>query len=217
MRVVSGLALGLVSLLSGCQWLPWSAPSPPPASLLRLQGELSRQGDELWLQPCHGTQRLRLSDAAQSGLADAVEQLQVDATQTLFADLGGQRRDDRYAIERLYRLQVEGPGCADTDFKRLVVRAAGHEPDWSVQVSPQGMVLQRPGAQPLALPYLEERMPDGSLSFSSEADGQRFELWLTPGRCSDSMSGALSHLQASLRLNREPPLTGCAALGGARH
>lgn len=222
MRIAPVLALGLLPAVGGCQWLPWSPPHAPAPAMLRLQGELSRAGDELVLQPCGEQRRLRLRDAGQLGLAEAAAHLQAGSSQPLFADLSGRVEgvrpdsDGLFSVGRLYRLQAEGPGCADTRFKRQIVRASGHEPEWSVQVSAHGMVLQRPGAAPLALPYLEERMPDGSLSFSSEADGQRVELWLAPANCTDSMSGAINHLQARLRLNQEPPLAGCGALGGAR-
>lgn len=222
MRIAPVLALGLLPLLGGCQWLPWTA-EPSAAAPVRLQGELSRAGEMLMLVTCSQEHRLLLLDAGQLGLDEAAARLQADSKRPLFADLGGQldaapqSGDGLYAVERLYRLQAEGHGCEDADFKRLIVRASGNEPGWSVSVNAGGMVLERPNAPPLALPYLEESLPDGSLSFSSEADSQRIELWLTPERCEDSMSGTVSHLQARLRVNREAPLTGCAALGGARN
>ena len=117
--------------------------------------------------------RLLLLDAGQLGLEEAAARLQAGSTRPLFADLGGQldaapqSGDGLYAVERLYRLQAEGPGCEDASFKRLIVHASGNEPGWSVRVSGGGMVLERPNASPLALPYLEESLPDGSLSFSS--------------------------------------------------
>jgi putative lipoprotein len=221
MRIAPVLALGLLPLLGGCQWLPWTA-EPSAPTPVRLQGELSRAGEMLMLVTCNQQHRLLLLDAGQLGLDEAAARLQTGST-PLFADLGGQldaapqSGDGLYAVERLYRLQAEGRGCDDASFKRLIVHASGNEPGWSVRVSGGGMVLERPNAPPLALPYLEESLPDGRLSFSSEADGQRIELWLTPGRCEDSMSGTVSHLQARLRVNREAPLSGCAALGGARN
>lgn len=221
MRIAPVLALGLAPLLGGCQWLPWSSAAPEPAPV-RVQGELSRAGEMLMLSPCGEQRHLLLLDAAELGLEETAARLQAGSARPLFADLGGQLDADQsgdglYAVERLYRLQAEGAGCDEANFKRLIVRASGNEPAWSVRVIAGGMILERPGSAPQALPYLEESLPDGSLSFSSEGDGQRIELWLTPGRCEDSMSGTVSHLQARLRLNREAPLTGCAALGGARN
>lgn len=219
MRIAPVLALGLLPVVAGCQWLSSSEAESSPTPV-RLQGELSRAGEMLLMIPCGEERRLLLIDAAQLGLEEAAPQLQAHSSQALFADLGGELDGDAdglFAVDRLYRLQTEGPGCADPAFKKLIVRASGHEPDWSVSVSARGMVLERPDSTPLALPYVEEVLPDGSLSFSSEANGQRLELWLTPTRCEDRMSGAISHLQARLVLNRESPMAGCAALGGARN
>lgn len=220
MRIAPMLALGLAPLLGGCQGLPWTSAPAQPAEV-RVQGELSQAGEMLLLTPCGEQRNLLLLDAAELGLEESAAQLRGGSARPLFADLAGQldseADDGLYAVTRLYRLQAEGPGCGEADFKRLIVRASGNEPAWSLRVSSHGMVLERPGSMPLALPYLEERLPDGSLSFSSEADGQQVELWLTPGRCEDSMSGTLTHLQARLRINAEQPLLGCAALGGARN
>ncbi len=219
MRIAPLIALGLLPVMAGCQWLS-AKPEEPKPTPVRLQGELSRAGEMLLMVPCGEERRLLLIDAAQLGLEATAPQLQAGSSKPLFADLGGEldgNADGLYAVDRLYRLQAEGPGCDDPQFKRQIVRASGHEPEWSVSVSARGMMLERPGSAPLALPYVEESLPDGSLSFSSEANDQRIELWLTPARCEDSMSGTLSHLQARLVLNGAAPQTGCAALGGARN
>lgn len=219
MRIAPVLTLGLVSLLAGCQWLPWSAKPPSPAPQ-RLQGELITGAGNLVLRPCHEPRQLAVVAADSLGLPYAVARLRQGGARALFADLGGQVQEasgdqpPRLLVERLYRLQPGLDGCDDPQFKRLIARAGGHQPDWSVSVGAQGMMLQRPGVAPLALPYVEERLPDGSLNFSSEANGHRVELWLTPGRCTDTASGALSHLEARLQLDHQPPQLGCAALGG---
>lgn len=219
MRFAPVLAFGLLPIVAGCQWLsPVEEVSTPTP--VRLQGEISRAGEMLLMTPCGEERHLLLIDAAQLGLEAAAPQLQARSSQPLFADLSGEldgNGDGLYAVDRLYRLQAEGHGCADAQFKRLIVRASGHEPDWSVSISARGLILEQPGRAPLALPYVEESLPDGSLSFSSEANEQRIELWLTPARCEDTMSGAISHLQARLIVNRDKPLEGCAALGGARN
>ena len=78
------------------------------------------------------------------------------------------------------------------------------------------MRLTGPDKQPLALPYLEEQLPDNRLNFTSEANGQHLDLWLTPQRCVDSATGTVSHLSAELRLNGKL-MRGCAWFGGARN
>lgn len=58
-------------------------------------------------------------------------------------------------------------------------------------------------------------MPGGGLTLSSEANGQHVELWVAPQRCVDSMSGAVRHLRAELRIDGQT-LQGCGYYGGAR-
>ena len=207
------LCYGLLPLLVGCQSLPDDAENVMPVQ--RLMGELSVDQDRLRLQPCGGGRQMEVEDAGTLNLRQDAEQLLGDGAGRLFADLGGADLGNRLRATRLYRLQAEGQGCQEDNFARLIARASGNEPFWSVSISAKGLVLQRPGEEPLALPYLEEQLPEGRLYFSSEADGQRLSLWLAPQRCQDDMSGALRHLRAELRLN-DQRLTGCAYLGGAR-
>jgi len=213
--------LALLPLFAGCQLL---APSAPETRTLqpRLQGEISQSGSQLLFRPCQEQRHFVLSEAANSDLLRSSQRLLSDGHPHLFADLRGslsasadQRHDGALAVSQLYRLQGEGHGCADEQFQQTLVRASGHEPSWSLRVGSQGMVLDRPGQEPLALPYLEEQLPEGRLHLSSEANGQRLGLWLTPGTCRDSMSGAVQHLSAELRLN-DQVLRGCGYFGGAR-
>ncbi|MBS5845221.1 MAG: hypothetical protein KID08_05760, partial [Pseudomonas putida] len=78
-----------------------------------------------------------------------------------------------------------------------------------------GMVLTRVGQQPLPLPFLEEEVPGGGLTLTSEANGQHVELWVAPQRCVDSATGAIHHLRAELRIDGKT-LQGCGYYGGAR-
>ncbi len=77
-------------------------------------------------------------------------------------------------------------------------------------------MLEQLGQEPVALPYMEEQLPDGRFNLTSEANGKRIELWVAPQRCVDSMSGSVQHLSAELRLDGKP-LRGCAYFGGSRN
>ena len=207
------LCFALLPLLAGCQSL--SKESEDHVPVQRLMGELSVAQGRLMLQPCGGNRQIEVEDAGPLNLRRDVEQLLGDGAGRLFADLGGADQGNRLQTSRLYRLQAEGQGCEEEGFARMIARASGNEPFWNVQITSKGLILQRPGEDPLALPYLEEQLPEGRLYFSSEADGQRLSLWLAPQRCQDGMSGAIRHLSAELRLN-DQRMTGCAYLGGAR-
>lgn len=221
MRVSRPLLFALLPLFASCQVFTERSVEPVTHPT-RLQGDISRQGEQLLLRPCQ-EQRRFVIDAAQSDLAREAAPLFAAGATQLFADvrghLGGTPQagvDGSFNVSRVYQLNPEGPGCDDPNFKRLVIQASGHEPDWHLNASSRGLVLQRPGQAPLALPYLEEQLPDGRLNLTSEANGQRLELWAAPGRCVDSMSGNVQHMTAELRLDGQV-LRGCAHFGGARN
>lgn len=213
-------SLTLPVLLSACQ--VYSGKPDNPAPSIRLQGQLQVDGEQLHFTPCQEQRRFLLVDAGETGIRREAATLAADTSAPLFADLAGQlsasqsNDDGRFEISRIYRLQGEGHGCDDLNFKRLALRASGNEPFWQVEVGNRGLVLNRPDQEPLALPYLEEQMPDGRLHLSSEANGQRLELWVAPQRCVDNMSGALNHLSAELRVDGQV-MRGCAHYGATRN
>ncbi len=217
LRAVSLLIL--LPVFAGCQSLPWSqAPSAPPTG--RLQGEVTRSDGALLLHTCEGTRAVELLDAGATGLPDDTLALLDASALPLFADVRGQLRSpsggrQQLQVSQVYRLAPARNGCGAGDFDTLVVHAVGHAPDWRVQINPEGLLLERPGHEPLAVPYLEEQLPAGQSSFSSEANGQRLDLWVAPQRCVDRATGAVSHLTAELRLDGQT-LRGCAYAGGAR-
>lgn len=207
------LYVALLPLLASCQSLSGDNNAYVPAQ--RLMGEVSVVHGRLMLQPCGTIRQLAVEDCGSLGLRAEVERQQADGVDRLFADLAGEEHGDRLRATRLYRLQSEGQGCGEEGFPRMVARVSGNEPFWNVTISAQGLILQRPDEPPLAVPYLEEQLPEGRLYFSSEANGQSLSLWLAPQRCQDDMSGAIRHLRAELRL-KDQRFTGCAYLGGAR-
>lgn len=214
------LVFTLLPLFASCA-VYTGKPVDPEKSQTRLQGELTRQAGQIWFSPCNDPRRFAISEG-DTGIAQDSSELLGDGHSVLFADLRGRMgstkvsgADGGYELSRVYRLQPEGNGCEDPNFKRTVLRASGQEPFWSVTVSNQGMVLSSPDSEPLALPYMEEQLPEGRLNLTSEANGQRVELWIAPQRCVNDMSGAVQHLSAELRLNGKL-MRGCASFGGAR-
>ncbi len=187
----------------------------------RLQGDLFFDGQRLLLRPCGEQYGYPLLINAKADPDGTITQVLAISPLPLFVDLRGELFSDAEGIpslrlQQLYRLEYEGHGCADSGFASRQIGAQGNEPGWWMQISARGLVFERQGEARIALPYLEERLPDGGISLSSEADGRQLELWLTPGLCQDSMSGALYHLRARLQIDRQPPLQGCASFGGAR-
>lgn len=213
------LLLALLPVFAGCQSLGQEPVTRPATE--RLQGTLVRHDDRLLLQTCHGNQQVELVDNADGDLADETRNLWHEGAQTLFADVRGRlvpsaNGSRQLRLTKLYRLQHEGHGCDVEGFRQLTLRASGNEPFWSLRITRQGMLLERPDQPPLALPYLEERLPNGQASFTSEAGDDSLSLWVAPQRCQDSASGAISHLSAVLQVGGQT-LRGCAYYGGARN
>ncbi|CAD5109239.1 COG3650 family protein [Zestomonas carbonaria] len=218
MRAVRPLLFALLPLFASCQvYKPQS--SSAATTPIRLQGELSVNAGQLLLRPCDEQRQLTLGDDGSTSLARDVAGLLADGPGPLFVDLSGipaagqGEGAGRLKVSQVYRLQREGHGCNDPDLKRLLLRASGNEPSWNVKISSGGMVIERPGQPPLALPYVEEQLPEGRFDFSSEANGERVQLWVAPQHCVDSMSGAVHHLSAELRIDGQVQ-RGCAAYGG---
>ena len=222
MRLTPTLLLAaLLPLFTGCQMLA-DAPVDPNVGTTRLQGELSAAGGQLLFKPCSEARRFVVKDAAGTGVLQEAASLADNAQDKLFADLrgrlvGGQQAntDGQLDVSRLYRLEPSARSCEDPNFKQLTLRAAGQGPAWDVKASGKGMVINREGKEPLPLPFLEEQMPGGGLSLTSEANGQRVELWIAPQRCVERSTGAIRHLSAELRIDGQT-LQGCAYYGGAR-
>lgn len=222
MRFSRPFCFALLPLLASCQVFT-DKPAEPVIEQTRMQGELSLNAGQLLFRPCQEQRQFILKEDSAAELSSDASTLFADGHATLYVDMRGQLQanaqkgvDGQFVPSQVYRVQAEGHGCTDINFARTLLRASGHEPDWNVAVSNQGLILNRPGQEPQALPYLEEQLPEGRLNLSSEANGQRLDLWVARQRCVDGMSGAVQHLSAELRLNGEV-LRGCAYLGGARN
>ncbi|MDZ5603611.1 hypothetical protein SJI00_12580 [Pseudomonas sp. RP23018S] len=222
MRATPTLLLAtLLPLFAGCQMFA-DKPSDPNIGSTRMQGELSAGNGKLLFKPCNENRRFLVNDAGNTGLLQEADSLASNAKTRLFADLrgrlGGSRQadsDGQFDVQRLYRLERISNGCEDPNFKHLTLRAEGHSPDWDVKASGRGMIIDRAGKDALPLPFLEEEIPGGGLSLSSEANGQHVELWVAPQRCVEPASGAIRHLRAELRIDGQVA-QGCAYFGGAR-
>ncbi len=207
-------SLTLIAItLSACQVFQTAKDTAAPS--LRIQGTLSHKDDQWRFKPCTTNEHYRLVPSA--AINEALQYHLSETTSSLFADLSGtlDRSLSTFTAQQLYRLQTEGHACNDSDFARLLVRASGNEPHWSILQTAQGLILNQADQPALVLPYIEEQLPDGRFYISSEANNQALQLWITPQQCTDSMSGTLYHLSARLQWNQQT-LQGCAAYGALR-
>ncbi len=214
------LLFALLPLFAGCQLLT-PEPVKPAVTATRLQGNLRIDNEQAIFTPCKEQRHFLLTGSQAIPLTEQASAL-FQEQKELFADLSGEMQannskqlNGQIEVSRLYRLQGEGHGCDDLNFSRLLLRASGHEPEWNINVSDQGLVLERMGQPALALPYVEEQLPDGRFFISTAANGLNLSLWLHSTQCTDSMSGAIQHLSAELQID-DKVMRGCAAFGAER-
>lgn len=216
MRVARSIVLvALLPLFAACQLFDGQRESVSHAGQTRMQGQLTATDGKLVFQPCQDQRQLVVNDIGGTSVLQEAATL-ADEQGKLFADVRGKVSGDRLDLGQLYRVERSGTACDDPNFKLLILRAAGHDPEWNVKVSGKGMVIERDGQPPLAVPYVEEQLGDGRFNLSSEANNQRIELWVAPQRCVDSSTGSVQHMSAELRIDGQVQ-RGCGYFGGSRN
>ncbi|HCS41597.1 MAG TPA: hypothetical protein DIW52_02030 [Pseudomonas sp.] len=219
MRVARSLVLvALLPLFAACQLLDSPGESASHTGQTRLQGQLTAADGKLLFVPCNEQRSYVVNDTGGTSVLQEAATL-ADARGKLFADVRGRivasGADNRLDLEQLYRVERSGTACDDPNFKKLILRAAGHGPEWNVRVSAKGMVIDRAGQPPLAVPYVEEQLGDGRFNLSTQANNQHIELWVAPRRCVDSSTGSVQHMSAELRIDGKVQ-RGCGYFGGSR-
>jgi len=216
MRVAHSLVLvALLPLFAACQLFDGPRESASHVGQSRMQGQLTAADGKLVFQPCQDQRQLVVNDIGGTSVLQEAATL-ADEQGKLFADVRGKVSGDRLDLTQLYRVERSGTACDDPNFKLLILRAAGHGPEWNVKVSGKGMVIDREGQPPLAVPYIEDQLGDGRFNLSSEANNQRIELWVAPQRCIDSNTGSVQHMSAELRIDGKVQ-RGCGYFGGSRN
>jgi putative lipoprotein len=216
MRVARSLVLvALLPLFAACQLFDGPRESASHVGQTRMQGQLTAADGKLVFQPCQDSRQLVVNDVGGTSVLQEAATL-ADEQGKLFADVRGKVSGDRLDLTQLYRVERSGTACDDPNFKLLILRAAGHGPEWNVKVSGKGMVIDREGQPPLAVPYIEDQLGDGRFNLSSEANNQRIELWVAPQRCVDSSTGSVQHMTAELRIDGKVQ-RGCGYFGGSRN
>lgn len=220
MRVARSLVLvALLPLFAACQLLDGPRQSASHVGQTRMQGQLTAADGKLLFQPCNEQRSFVVNDTGGTSILQEAATL-ADDQGKLFADVRGRivasGADSQLDLTQLYRVERSGTACDDPNFKQLILRAAGHGPEWNVKVSGKGMIIDRAGQPPLALPYVEEQLGDGRFNLSTEANNQRIELWVAPRRCVDNSTGSVQHMSAELRIDGQVQ-RGCGYFGGSRN
>jgi len=224
MRVARSLmCFALLPLFAGCQMFASTPSQPSTAGMTRMQGVLMGKDGHLLFQPCGEQRHYSVTDIGLTGVLQEAAGI-VGQSGQVYADVRGRFEasksggmDGTIDLHQFYRLERSTAACNDPNFKLLTLRAAGTEPgQWELRANAKGLELSLPDKPKLAVPFLEEQLPDGRLSLSTEANGVRVELWVAPQRCVEPTTGSVQQMTAELRVN-DQPYRGCAYFGGARN
>lgn len=174
-----------------------------------------------WIVPCGSGKKLELmdSDAARE-LRKHFAALAAGRVRSMFVEVAGRRAGDAFQLDAVLRVQTGGLGCSE-DLRRVVAKAGGHNPSWSMVFDDTRLAFQRVGDRaPASFPPLGlEKRSDG-FEFRSETEAARIYVVLRRERCDDPLANALLPYRAEITFawsaETQPGVyRGCAYLGDA--
>lgn len=174
-----------------------------------------------WIVPCGTGKRLELmdSDAARE-LRKHFAALGAGRARSIFVEVAGRREGDAFLVEAVLRAQTGGLGCSE-DLRRIVAKAGGHNPSWSMVFDDSRLAFQRVGdSAPASFPPLGLQRRGDRYAFKGETESARIELVLIRERCDDPLANAVNPYRAEITFARttdpNPGIyRGCAYLGDA--
>jgi uncharacterized membrane protein len=174
-----------------------------------------------WIVPCGTGKRLELmdSDAARE-LRKLFASLGAGRARSIFVEVAGRREGDAFLADAVLRAQTGGLGCSE-DLRRVVAKAGGHNPSWSMLFDDTRLAFQRVGdGSPASFPPLGLTKRGDGFEFKGETESARIHLVLVRERCDDPLANAVNPYRAEITFARgtDPkPGTyrGCAYLGDA--
>jgi uncharacterized membrane protein len=174
-----------------------------------------------WIVPCGTGKKLELmdSDAARE-LRKHFAALGAGRVRSIFVEVAGRREGDAFVAEAVLRAQTGGLGCSE-DLRRVVAKAGGHNPSWSMVFDDTRLAFQRVGdGAPASFPPLGLVKRADGFEFKGETESARIHLVLVRERCDDPLANAVNPYRAEITFARsadKAPGTyrGCAYLGDA--
>lgn len=172
-------------------------------------GLMMKQGDKLVFSPCRDRSYALVEDVSADGSVLAgLEQVGLAAGKKLYVELLGVSDGLALKASALNLARTDGrcqqPGGADEAW-----RAAGIAPAWALAAGGEQIMVKRPGAADLVLPY-REFVRDGRLArYDGEAAGHAVKLRFEQKTCRDATAAAVFGWTATLTVDGQT-LQGCA-------
>lgn len=211
MRVrLSGAALAILVATA-------AAAADPPVRGIYAEGK----GGLAWIVPCGSGKRLELmdSDAARE-LRKHFAALAAGHVRSMIVEVAGRREGEAFRVDAVVRVQTGGLGCSE-DLRRVVAKAGGHNPSWSMVFDDTRLAFQRVGDRaPASFPPLGLQKRGDGFEFKGETEAARIHVLLIKARCEDPLANALLPYRAEItfawRADAQPGVyRGCAYLGDA--
>jgi uncharacterized membrane protein len=174
-----------------------------------------------WIVPCGSGKRLELmdSDAARE-LRKHFAVLAAGRVRSMFVEVAGRRAGDAFQLDAVLRVQTGGLGCSE-DLRRVVAKAGGHNPSWSMVFDDTRLAFQRVGDRaPASFPPLGLQKRGEDFEFKGETEAARIHVVLIKARCEDPLANALLPYRTEVTFawsaDAQPGVyRGCAYLGDA--
>lgn len=194
-----------------------AAAADPPVRGIYAEGKSGLS----WIVPCGSGKKLELmdSDAARE-LRKHFAALAAGRVRSMFVEVAGRRAGDAFQLDAVLRVQTGGLGCSE-DLRRVVAKAGGHNPSWSMVFDDTRLAFQRVGDRaPASFPPLGLQKRGDGFEFEGETEAARIRLVLIKARCEDPLANSLLPYRAEItfvwRADAQPGVyRGCAYLGDA--
>lgn len=157
------------------------------------------KGGIAWIVPCGAGKRFELvdSDAARE-LRKLFAGLAAGRVRSMYVELAGRREGDAFRADQVLRAQTGGLGCSE-DLRRVVAKAGGHNPSWSMVFDDTALRFQRVGDRaPAMFPPLGLQKRGDRFEFKSETEAARIYVVLLRERCEDSLANAVLPYRAEI-------------------
>ena len=187
-----------------------------------VRGNYAESRDGLaWIVPCGSGKRLELMDsAAARELRALFARLGAARVRGMFVEVAGRREGDAFRVDAVSRAQTGGLGCSE-DLRRVVAKAGGNNPSWSMVFDDARLAFQRVGDRaPAVFPPLGLQKRPDRLELSGETESARIHLLLFRERCEDPLANAVLPYRAEITFTWRAEMQsgtyrGCAYLGDA--
>lgn len=176
-------------------------------------GLMMKQGDKLVFSPCRDRSYALVEDVSDDGsVLGGLDQVGLAAGRKLYVELLGVSDGLALKASGLNQARTNGrcqqPGGEDEAWQ-AAGKAVGNAPGWALAAGGEQLLLKRPGAADLVLPY-REFVRDGRLArYDGQAGGHALSLRFEHKTCRDATADAVFGWTATLIVDGQT-LQGCA-------